>query len=602
MPATLKEILSEIEARGIDPQRLPPQYRAALEEARRREVPLRTSPPPTTLRSNTDRLIGAADTALTLGSGAVTEVGAGLSGIVEAAKSLPKFSSSSPSANIITSIAAPFLAGDDEPLQRGAEAVERNQGSIGPLTPQGEESLQNIAPAFQKLDELTTAAGSGVQDATGSTLGATATKTLLDTLPVALTGRRPKVDGTPLTMGQRSRDISELGRVAERQGVDLNADQATQREQIINTAQDRVGSQTVSGENLGDVQGAVVAARAREKEIVDNLFERARETGDDAGVSSTNFEPLKSAIDETLDGFDIEVPEMARVRNSVKQLEEFMSRDPNSIVTMNEIAKFQKRLNKESADPSVNAANRAIAGQTKAWLQGLYDRDMISGDPQALTNWRMANSAFSEFKDTFDENATVRRLHEQEATPEQVKQWIFGSGAVGAKKESGLVVEKIGEIVGRDSPEFNALRQEVLFDVLEPLLRETPSFNQFAKRYDRFRRNNPTLESQLIPDSEQALGELRNLAAAVERGETPTVSIDLSRGVAVAMFGHGIARQGFKVSLARQAIDAMTGRSNKTRQRQIMADMLGYDPSMPLIPVAPALAGGVVQTGIQETE
>ena len=606
MPPTLRQILSEIERRGLSADQVPPQYMDALNEARRREIPFAAAPQPK--RNLGQQLMGAADVGLTMISGAVNEAfRAGPAGILATGRevmrnNLPLTRTEFGGDTALQQHSQAASEGFQEALEVGSDAVIRNRGAIGPLTESGRESMQNLAPVFQGLERLTTGAGNITTDLTGSPALGTAVKTGLETLPLGLTRSRPIVGGVRLTMEQRAADLAELNRVAERQGVDLSADQSTQREQIINTANERVGGQTVVGENFDQVQQAVIDARARDKKIVDGLYKEARRTGDNASIYQADFRPLLDAVNETLEGYDIDVPEMQTVRNSLARLEEFSTRDPNAIVTMNEVANFQKRLNRQSPDPSVNSAKGAMARHTRTWLQSLYDRDMISGDQQAVTNWRMANSAYNEFKDTFDENATVARLHEQKTTPEQVKNWIFGSGAVGARRESGLVVEKLGEILGRDSPQFASLRQEVLFDVLEPLLKAEPNFRQFTQRYDQFRRNNPTIERDLLPDSSQALGELRNIAAAVERGETAAINIDLSRGVAVAMFGHGIAQQGFKVNLAYRAINAMRGQASATRQRQIMADMLGYDPNMPLIPLAPALGAGVIQTGIQETE
>ena len=621
MPQPLRVILQEIERRGIPMDQVPQQYRTALEEARRRSIPL-GSTPVAPERTMMDKVVGAGDVALTLVGGAANEaLRAGPSGILAVGRDIVSRSPNtpSPSFNILGRIAADVATGNDESLIRGAEAVERNRGAVGPLTQTGQESMENLAPIFQGLDRLTKGAGNVVQDTTGSTILATITKSLLDLLPVSMTGRRPKVDGTPITLDQRARDITELRQVAERQGVDLGATRNAQIGQIVDTANKRVGGQVSTGQDFGDIQSAVVNARRAENEIVDALYEKARETGDSASIYQADFKPLSDAINKTMKAFILDVPEMARVRENLKHLNEMMTRNPNDIVTMNEVADFQKRLNNRSNDPSANGANAAMAVHTKTWLQSLFDRDMISGDPQAVTNWRMANTAYSEFKATFDDNTTIRRLHEQEATPEQVKNWILGTNSVGAKKEAALTVEGIAKIVGKDSREFQILQQEIIFDLVEPLLRETPNLKTFAHRYDQFRRNNPSLEELLIPDvaanpqgwlpgdgqaisSRQALGELRNLAAAVERGDGSALSIDLNRGVAVALFGHGIAQQGFKVSVARKFIDAMTGRSSATHKRQVMADMLGYDPSSPLIPIAPALAGGVIQTGIQETQ
>ena len=177
------------------------------------------APRPSPPRSNTERLIGAADMTAHFMSGALNQAfNAGPSGVFE--------------------VVGALVEGDsvEEALKRGGETVEERSGGFPTIplqTAAGEEGMQTIGPVFQAIDRATTFVGERLgrlrqnkgPEATESfnPEAATVIKTGLDMLPVTLSGRRPRVGDTPITLRQRQRDIKELEAVADRQGVDLSA-------------------------------------------------------------------------------------------------------------------------------------------------------------------------------------------------------------------------------------------------------------------------------------------------------------------------------------------------------------------------------------------
>jgi hypothetical protein len=184
----------------------------------------------------------------------------------------------------------------------------------------------------------------------------------------------------------------------------------------------------------------------------------------------------------------------------------------------------------------------------------------------------------------------------QEATPEQMSNWIFGASSVGAKSQSGQVVKRLKDILGEDSQQFNALRQEVVYDVMKPLLVEKPNFRQFVNRYNQFVSRNPTLAKELFPDSYDDLRILKRQSEALLKSGGEKINFDLNTAASRALFGHGIAKAGLRVQLARQGISILRRMAEGSDQRRIMSDIVGYDIGAPLIPIsAPILTGAAPQ-------
>jgi len=253
-----------------------------------------------------------------------------------------------------------------------------------------------------------------------------------------------------------------------------------------------------------------------------------------------------------------------------------------------------------SADPSENAALGAMKGIYDSYLDAQLNADLITGDPRAVQRWKDARQATIDYKNEFDANRVIRQLGDNDTTPEQVKNWILGANSVGAKKEAGLVVEQLKNTLGVDSPSMGILRQEVLFDIVEPLLRETPNFKTFATKFDNFVKNNPTLSNELFPDSVGNLGTLRRFATAIENNTASGLDLNINQTIARVLFGHEIAKGAVRVNLGTNLLNLVRSTAGLSNKQRLLSEALGYDITSPLLPKAPVAIGGAVQTGINQ--
>jgi hypothetical protein len=119
-------------------------------------------------------LKGSGDVALNVGAPLVTTPVAGVAGAVT------------------TAAAAPFV-GRDRALELGTKVVQNTTnvgGLVKPYSDVGKQAVENVSLPFTKLADLGDAAGSKVQDATGSEALAAATNTAVQALPALLFRRK----------------------------------------------------------------------------------------------------------------------------------------------------------------------------------------------------------------------------------------------------------------------------------------------------------------------------------------------------------------------------------------------------------------------------
>ena len=525
------------------------------------------------------RLVGSAETVLSVLTGGLLEIPAGVIGLTDGIAAL--------------------VAGDADPLARTVDRIQSIRGlGYQPKTEAGKDIMGMVAVPFQKLGEVATGAGEATLEATGSPALATAAQVGIELLPSLLGVRRRP--GAP-TMGQRRREVAKLEGYAKDIEFDLEAPSAAQIEQLTAGAEKMVGGRTFQGRDMDLLQDAVQAARQTTKEMVDTLYADARAT--DAGVRVVNARKFERDVRNSLESFDIDT--MPIVERRLNELSDISTLPDNAIVKLNAIAKYRQRLNRNkpaATDTSQRAALGIIKGELDAFLEGQFNADMITGNPQAVIKWGMATNAFKAYKETFDANRTIKQLVEKQATPQEIRNWIFGASAVGAKKQAADVVKRLKDMLGEDSPQFQALRQDALLDIVKPLLDEEPNLQQFRTNYDRFMRANDTLAKELFPDSVSDLDKLRAFAAAVEKNPKAKFGMDMNTAISRVLFGHGIAKAAMRVTLAGQVIALIRRVSGQTERNRIMGEILGYDPSTPLIPTTPAVISGISQTLQREGE
>ena len=526
------------------------------------------------------------------------------------------------------------IAGAEDPVaeaeRRISEVMEAR--TFQPRTEPGQELLGIVGEPFQDFEQLATRGGDTALDVTGSPAAATVVKTGIESIPDLLGLKGPRSaafgKGDAPTGAQRRADVRGVERSAEKEGIDLNADKFTQERQVRVAARLQVGAERKrQGQDLQRMQDKIVQEKDRAKGVRNDLYAQARRKR--AGLPTQEARRFEAIARESLEGFDIanlplvkaRMDELAAlgkprvlppreidiplgkitVEPKIKSVEE-------RFVQIRDLEIWRKSINRNKPvgdDATQAAALGILKGQYDNFMDAAFDADMISGDPTAIAAWKRARKENIYFERKFGKRSkrdrageAIKRLADEEVTPEELRSWIFGANAIGGKTEAGGIVIRLKEILGEDSPQFTALRQEALLDIAAPLLQKKPDFDKFLANVEKLDLKKPTMAKELFPESVSSIRELRDLVRGIKEVADAEIGIDLERGLAVMIFGHQIAKKSLIVRTATSMTKILRGAAGPRRKRAIMAEILGYDALAPAIPKLPAFIGGSVQTGI----
>lgn len=525
----------------------------------------------------TDYLKATGEVVATIGSGAFAEPAAGLAGLQAGIKA--------------------YLSGDGDYLSAASRRIEevRNEFTYSPRTDAAKSGLKVIAKPFELLHKGAVKAGEATLDATGSPGAATAVQSSIELSP-ALVGLKGK-------SGALKSKIKKIEGDAADMGIDIGAPAGTKVGQIQAAAEEITGGMKSKGDAMLDLQNQIKTARQVAKENTDNLYAEARATN--ASVASRDLASLPDTVKASLESFDIDL--MPIVQKRIKELDVIKDFPANSSVKLDAISKYRARLTNNrpaKTDLSQNYALDIIKGQLDKHIDDLFNSDMISGDPSAVVKWQNAREAYALYKKNFTANKVINDFAKKEVTPEELRRWIFGSSKTGAKTEAATVVNGIKNIVGEDSPQFQALRQDFMLTVLEPLLVDAPTtknLHAFVKNYNDLVKNNKSIIDAIDPKAKVQLDSLAKIALSTEH-ISPKVFIKLERSAAVLMFGHGIAKRALTVRLAEKAFDLLKGIKDASRRKRAMADMLGYDAVAPTLKISAFGVPAAGQTAIHQEQ
>lgn len=389
-----------------------------------------------------------------------------------------------------------------------------------------------------------------------------------------------------------------------RLGIDPKGTPGAQVQQVSEAAE-RMVPFTERGSALEDVAQGVRAARETTRQSASRLYGIAEETT--AAVPRNQVTDLSNRVSRDLDRFDLGADGMSAIARRVAELEEMASSSVPFPRMLQDMERWRRRVSSMSpkdGSPAEAAAKRASEIYDE-WLDGIFNNDMVIGNPEDISKWRNARQAWADYKRRFDSNRVVRDMARKETTPEQMSQWLFNANAVGAKREAGLVVQRLNDILGADSQQMAGLRSEVVLDLAEPLFRETPDIQAFTNNYRKYLRNNKTLKDNLFPgEYGEELDDLYRFAQSIARrpGTRPVDLNPADIGGRVINFinriylGHGIARGGARIEGGNIIANSIRRSTSGSAARiNMIRDYLGIEPTAPLIPL-PTAAGAAALT------
>lgn len=440
--------------------------------------------------------------------------------------------------------------------------------------------------------------------------------------------------GVPVTKGQRTQDITQLSneeilRQTEPTRQAVRDFDVSQRESVGEAATEI--RESFGGPGIRSRAQAGEIVKARTDEIAERLqteITTAYEAAGQAGAEFTgpSLTALSKRAGELARDFPLDPKLTPAARSILRDLNNLGKRVRRAgkservrpvDLEMFDITRRRIRATINSI-PRDNRADKAASVRLlktyDEFINEAFVNELFQGDPGALDALLKARRARRLLTETFGQRDAsdqagkiIEKIREIDATPEQFINAVFGAGRLGGKDVSSKVVGRMGDIVGRGSVEFGAIKEAGFLQLIQDR-----TVGRQGKEIQRFLRDSPTLANELYTKQEQNLlsmyAEVVNRIApekgalnpsrsaftlnAIQEGTSRTLRVAAQKQV----FG-GQALLGNAIGIFRSFLDRFSKQGQRVRAAEEMIKDITLSTSLLPAAVAPALG----QLAIEET-
>jgi hypothetical protein len=475
----------------------------------------------------------------------------------------------------------------------------------GPLTEDAKKMIEPAVPYLSRADKAIT--DYAEKKALGNPLAATIIKSGIWGLGEILTlgtgagGQLSKIANIRKIRRQVEADAERLGIRLEEKDFHNDLEKAARE----------VGSSERGGaaeEYTMALREAEDAAKARKNEAYDIAFQK------DAYMETSVMRQVKRDLLDPQDNTSLVwqygpegLAEMKHVQWALKQMDSGTFSSDNIATNLRYVERFRQRLGKriKGADGSEKTALHQIKRALDDRLNEEFNTSMVadgrsalSGEPGALDAYREARKLNQEWQ-WFHDTKVIADLIKRETAPEQMSAWLIGVGVAGGRKEAGAIIQKIKKLLGDDHPAIDAIRQDFVYELMSPLLKRKPSYEQFLNNYDVMIRNNHSVVSALgLTDSDAAiLKNFAEVAAKFPRGGKFYSKAEVMQAVAQFSVGHGIAKGAARIKLVTKLMKWMTGGEDILTKKEFLRTIGNEYMDVPIIPKDSPVAASVLAAG-----
>ena len=189
----------------------------------------------------------------------------------------------------------------------------------------------------------------------------------------------------------------------------------------------------------------------------------------------------------------------------------------------------------DGANETDGRAIRAIKRSLDDWTQSAVDNMLVSGDDAALSALKQARAASSDYlkitspKQGDAAGAAVAKMQKGGATSEEVANWLYGADVVSPTLNAPKVAERVKNIVGADSAEWNAVRSAAWERITKDMASgDMRSNTMLAKRIETFLNSKGTTLSEVLYSADER-AQMQRFADALKATVTPRDATNPSR-------------------------------------------------------------------------
>jgi len=406
-------------------------------------------------------------------------------------------------------------------------------------------------------------------------------------------GRRFDV---PLTRGQATGDVAQTAaeenfRAGTRGQSAYNA--MTEFDQMQSEAVDRARVGIVPGDRADRIDAAEAVISGVRDRATRGLGDRITNAARIAGVTIDDATP--------------------NARDAVATLTNLMQGNNSGSVPFMNIERARQNILRmqRAAQRTGTGADQIAMGevvdQFDNWLDDAISTALQQGDDGVLSQAKEARALWARYRSTFlgrDGPANfIRRIVEEDLTPNQVAGWLMGSNNNMGRGATSSFVRRLGEVLGPDSPEFNQIRVAVWDQITSaPEGARQPGPARIAQQVSNFvSGDGRTLARELFSDEQ--MGAMRDFVRLMRTLEPPPRSTNpsgsgyevrrLFNEVRNALFGGAASAAGGPVAglAAQEGVERVSNFSSGIAARAATRGIQVRPPSLP------AAVGAGVATG-----
>jgi hypothetical protein len=518
----------------------------------------------------TRNALGIPEAALTLGTGAI--------GFATSVVALPALL-------LVEGVSA--LGKDEFDINDIADQITGVQqlNTITPFSEQGKVAVESIAAPIMALDDKAYQLSGwlGQDNPIASSL-------IYGLLNAGTTIAGSK-GGAALKLGKRGKDIQRL---AEELGIDLRTNDLPG--EVVKAAKNMSAAER--GQHAPVLRQALQDSKALKETIAQR---NAVNSGLDEAIQASTPAELEAAIRTRLVDSGVDVGSMPRVEATLSRIRNGMEGEQAIVseAAAARMARITRRRNKEFDPRDEIAAQEAVIVNRVARMERQARSDAAATAMSAPRGTPPTAQQAAKLKKQFHPDQYVKKMLNEEATPEMINNWTFGAGKNGFSDQAGAVLRRIKELVGEDSPAWRGVQQDFLFRVARPLLGAEPDFKAFVKLYDDLIIDNPTIIKEMGLEMSD-MKPLRQFAqAAIKDAERGKIVVFKDGILSVSRFvaGNALARNAVKVNTVSNVLKLLAGES-PNKQKRLLAELSGAIYDAPLTSKGTAVAASATQATV----
>lgn len=284
----------------------------------------------------------------------------------------------------------------------------------------------------------------------------------------------------------------------------------------------------------------------------------------------------------------------------------------NAQVKISDIEGYRQRLLRDArrtTNEQEGAALQYMRKQLDDWEMGEFTNVVRAGSRETFEAYLKARDSSRSYVSKFTDDKVIDYLlNKQNVTVRELRDTVFGASKNGLP-HGAKVVERLNNIFGRDSRQMNALRQDFLYDVVDPLINETDitkGMQRFVSNYEAATTKQWELVDALAPFSKSGIDQAYHVSKAMLKlgisNSTLMSRIDPVKMVIRIARGNALSKNTAEMRLY-EAVVRTVMNTAKPNRRRLWEQLFGYDPNAPFRKTNIAVRGAIAaEEGQQPNE